>query len=258
MANLRLITEGIDLHTIDAVTSEATGYEKEYLQDRKLATSWKATSTDDQYIDIDTEDDDFSASYCFLYHNIHHNGTSAQVWVYSDDNPNFTSPTSRGNIIIFEGGSTPYALILFSGDINERYWRIKITGSDVAPQVYLIFLGSAVAGFSGITIRYKLGQSEEKIYDGVKLITTPGGYRSARQYHIGRKIFEYEWEHLDVTDEAALQAAIGFTNGKGLPFFLGDIDASYHYVRFMNDRIGSIMPYSDFYNTGRIMFQEEF
>ena len=257
MANLRLITEGIDLLTIDAVTSEATGYEKEYLQDRKLATSWKATSTDLQNIDIDSEDDNFSASHCFLYHNISDNSETATVKVYSDDNDSFTTPTLCGSAIL-SSSNTPALLLTFSQAYAERYWRITIEGSDVAPQVYLIFLGSAVAGYTGITIRYKLGQSEEKIYDGVKLITTPGGYRSARQYHTGRKIFEYEWEHLDVTDEAALQAAIELTNGMGLPFFLGDIDASYHYVRFMNDRIGSIMPYSDFYNTGRIMFQEEF
>lgn len=257
MANLKLITEGIDLYTIDAVTSEVSGFEKENLQDRRLDTSWKATTTALQNIDIDTEDDNFSAGTFFLFHNISDNTEATTIKIYSDDNAGFSSPVQRGSTHTLSAGETHTYISLGAG-FQERYWRIEIDGSDVAPEVYLIFFGLSVEAGTGISIRYSFGQREETVYDGARVVTSLGGYRSSRQFHSGRKRWEYQWENLDSTNELAMQAAIGFTKGAALPFFLQDIDENYHYVRFANPALGSIQAFADGWDTNRIIFEEEF
>lgn len=256
MADLKLIAEGIDLYDIDAATSEATGYEKEYLQDRRLDTSWRATSTALQNIDIDTNDT-VGANYFFLYHNISHNGGTATIKIYSDDNSGFSSPTQRGSTETLSAAKTPYVLIDLGATFTERYWRITIENSDVAPEVYLVFFGTDSNALTGITIRYMFGQLEEKVYSGSKIVESLGGIRSARQYHDGRDRFEYAWDHLDATNEARLQAVIALTKGSALPFFMQDIDSAYHYVRLMNSQIGSRQVAQTLFNTGRLIFEEE-
>ena len=259
MANLKLITGGIDLYTIDAVTSEDAGgaNDVENLQDRRLDTSWKASSTALQNIDIDTEDDGFSATHFFLFHNISDNSEAATIKIYSDDNASFTTPVQRGSTLTLSSGETE-SYISLGAAFQERYWRIEIDNSDVAPEVYLIFFGSSIAAVGGITIRYAFGQREETVYDGARVVSSLGGYRSSRQFHTGRKRWEYQWESLDITNEAALQAAIGFTGGAALPFFLQDIDGNYNYVRFAGPAIGSVQVFADAWDTNRIIFEEEF
>ncbi len=257
MADLKLIAEGIDLYDIDSATSEAAGFEMEFMQDRKLATSWKATGTALQNIDIDTNTT-VGASYFFFYHNISHNSETATIKIYSDDNASFTSPTQRGSTETLTAAKTPYVFIDLGATFAERYWRITIENSDVAPEIYLIFFGTDLAAYAGITIRYMFGQLEEPIYDGSKIVETPGGMRYARQYHDGRDRFEYAWDHLDATNEARLQAVAVLTKGSALPFFMQDIDSAYHYVRLMNSGIGSRQVKHTLFNTSRLIFEEEF
>ncbi|GAH03888.1 unnamed protein product, partial [marine sediment metagenome] len=138
---------------------------------------------------------------------------------------------------------------------NKRYWRISIIGLlEAVAQIYLIFMGIV----DEITLRYMMGQSEEKIYDGSKIIESLGGIRSARRYHDGRDRFEYAWDHLDATNEARLQDVIDNVKGNALPFFIKDIGKIYHYVRLMNPRIGSKQVSHQVFNTDRLIFEEEF
>ncbi len=260
MADLKLIAEGIDLYTIDQATSEAAGFEMEFMQDRQLATSWKATSTALQNIDIDTGDDGFGALYFFLYHNISDNSSAATIKIYEEDEDDGTwdgTFTQRGSTFTITPSNTPYAFIDLGAAYLNRYWRIEINNSDVVPEVYLVFFGSDVGATGGITVRYMFGQLEEPIYDGSKIIETPGGMRFARQYHKGRDRFEYAWDHLDATNEGRLQAVAALSKGRALPFFMQDIDSVYHYVRLMNSGIGSRQVAQSLFNTGRLIFEEE-
>lgn len=256
MADLKFMAEGIDLYDIDSATSEAAGFEMEYMQDRKLATSWKATSTALQNIDIDTNGIK-GANYFFLYHNISHNSETATIKIYSDDNSGFASPILRGSVNPLTAAATPYVLIDLGATFTERYWRITIESSDVAPQIYLVFFGTDLGATSGITTRYMFGQLEEPIYGGSKIVETLGGMRYARQYHDGRDRFEYAWDHLDATNKARLQAVIALSKGRALPFFMQDIDSAYHYVRLMNSGVGARQVAHTLFNTGRLIFEEE-
>lgn len=255
---LKLIAEGIDLYDIDAITSEAAGFEMEFMQDRKLSTSWKATSTALQNIDCDLNGVIGSARYFFFYHNISHNSETTTIKIYSDDNDGFSSPTQRGSTETLTAATTPYVMIDLGAAFAERYWRITIENSDIAPQIYLVFFGNRAAATFGITTRYMFGQLEEPIYKGSKIIETPGGMRYARQYHDGRDRFEYAWDHLDATNETRLQDVIALTKGSALPFFIQDIDSAYHYVRLMNSGIGARQVAHTLFNTGRLIFEEEF
>lgn len=260
MADLKLIAAGIDLYTINQVTSEAAGFEMEFMQDRKLSTSWKATSTALQNIDIDTGDDNFAAAHFFLYHNISDNSSAATIKIYEEDEDDGTwdgSFTQRGSTFTITPSNSPYALIGLGAAYANRYWRIEIDGSDVAPEIYLVFFGSETAAVDGITLRYMFGQLEEPIYDGSKIIETPGGIRYSRQYHDGRDRFEYAWDHLDSGNEAKLQLIAALSKGRALPFFMQDINSAYHYVRLMNSGIGSRQVTHTLFNTGRLIFEEE-
>lgn len=259
MANLKMFTEDIANYTIDAVTSEDPGGDnnKENLQDRNKNTSWKASSTALQNIDIDTEDDNFSANTFFLFHNISDNSEAATIKIYSDDNASFTSPTQRGSTHTLGAGETE-SLISLGATFQERYWRIEIDGSDVAPEIYLIFFGSSLLASTGLSLRYGFGQNEEIKYDGVVVVESQGGFRSSRQYHPGRRVWQYQWESLDITNEAGLQAAIGFTKGSAYPFFFSDISGNYHFIRFMNTALGSIQVFAGGFDTDRIRLEEEF
>lgn len=260
MADMKLIAEGIDLYTIDQATSEAAGYEMEFLQDRRLDTSWRATSTALQNIDIDTGDDGFSAIYFFLYHNISDNSSAATIKIYEEDEDDGTwdgTFTQRGSTFTITPSNTPYAFIDLGAAYANRYWRIEINNSDVAPEVYLVFFGSETGATTGITIRYMFGQLEEPVYNGSKIVESLGGIRASRQYHDGRDRFEYAWDHLDASNEARLQAVAALTKGRALPFFMQDIDSAYHYVRLMNSGIGSRQVKHTLFNTGRLIFEEE-
>lgn len=260
MADLKLIAEGIDLYDIDQATSEAAGFEMEFMQDRQLATSWKATTTALQNIDIDTGDDSFSATYFFLYHNISDNSSAATIKIYEEDEDDGTwdgTFTQRGSTFTITPSNTPYAFIDLGATYANRYWRIEINNSDVVPEIYLVFFGADVAAAGGITVRYMFGQLEEPIYDGSKIVETPGGMRYSRQYHDGRDRFEYAWDHLDTANEASLQAVAALSKGRALPFFMQDIDSAYHYVRLMNSGIGARQVKHTLFNTGRLIFEEE-
>lgn len=258
---MKLIAAGIDFYTIDQATSEAVGFEMEFMQDRLLSTSWKATTTALQNIDIDTGDDNFGAIYFFLYHNISDNSSAATIKIYEEDEDDGTwdgSFTQRGSTFTITPSNSPYAFIDLGASYLNRYWRIEIDNSDVVPEVYLVFFGAEGAADTGITTRYMFGQLEEPIYRGSKIIETPGGMRYARQYHDGRDRFEYAWDHLDSSNEAKLQAIAALSKGSALPFFMQNIDSVYHYVRLMNSGIGSRQVAHTLFNTGRLIFEEEF
>lgn len=263
MADLKLIAEGLDFYTIDQITSEDAGgnNDMENMQDRRLDTSWKASSTALQNIDIDMGAG-YSATtpYVFLYHNISDNSGTATIKVYKEDENDGTWDggfTQSGSTFTITSGNSPYAFITLALISSQRYFRIEIDNSDVAPEVYLIFMGIKMEATTGITIQYKFNQSEEKIYGGNKIVESLGGIRAARQYHSGRDRFEYAWDHLDVTNEGRLQSLIEDTKGSALPFFMQDIDSDYHYVRLMNNRIGSRQSSHQAFNIPTLIFEEE-
>lgn len=264
MADLKLIAEGIDLYTIDQATSEAAGFEMEFMQDRKLATSWKATTSGTQNIDVDMGANSSGLEYVFFYHNISDNSSSAEINIFEEDENDGTwdgTYTQRGSTFIITPSNTPYAFIDLGSTYSNRYWRLQMAVNDAAPEVFLIFMGTDSSALTGITVRYMFGQLEEPIYNGSKIVETLGGMRYARQYHDGRERFEYAWDHLDATNEARLQAVIALSKGSALPFFMQLIlDTSplqYRYVRLMNSGIGARQVAHTLFNTGRLIFEEE-
>ncbi|UCE65085.1 MAG: hypothetical protein JSU85_09390 [Candidatus Zixiibacteriota bacterium] len=257
-AEIKLIAEGIDDYDIDSVTSAAAGHPKDKMQDRRIDTSWKANSTATQDIDIDTNSDTFSANYAFLYHNISDNSSSATIKIYSDDNAGFTSATQRGSTFTITPSNKPYAMISFGAGIVERYWRIRIENSDVAPEVYLVFLGVSSLAMTGFSVRHMPGQSQEITYDGYDIEEAAGGVRAARIYHDGRWTLRAQWEILDSTLEVALQQFMADVKGGARAFFLVDSDSTYHWVRILNRRLGSSEFVHELFNTDPLIFEEEF
>jgi len=124
-------------NTSITVTSEASGFPKENLYDWKDWTYWKASSTAQQDIDIDKGTTGISVdTLALLGHNMDY--VMANVTVYEDDNPGFTSPTTLGSDAFAYDG--PYYINLTSG--SQRYNRIRIGSGSVAPFIAVAYLGT--------------------------------------------------------------------------------------------------------------------
>lgn len=250
MANLILLSQTIDDETL-AVTSEAAGHLKECLQDRRLDTSWKSTTSANQNIDIDFGADMF-VDHILLYHNL---PNDAAVRLWSATASDYSDEFYRSLSHIIDSSKRPVLYFTtYSGGFTFRYWRVKITALTAAAEVYLLFIGRQ----SEITVQYNNAQNEESKYRGSLIKTSYGGKRYSRTYFGARKSFRYRWEYLDLTNQTSLQTLIANSKGPALPFFMKTVDGAYYYVRLMNEEIGSEQVEHHLFNIGPLLFEEEF
>jgi len=254
MSNLLLFSKAIDDAAL-VVTSAATGYPKENMQDRRKVTSWKSTSTANQNIDMDFGSA-FTADHLFLYHNLP-TGTRVEPFYASQSNYSDEASAVDGFYATIGTGNTPPNLYMFFGPeayYSARYWRIKLTNLPSVAEIYLVFLGMRLE----ITIRHDFGHVQEKKYKGHILKESFGGNRFSKRYYGGRKIFQYRWEFMDLTNQANLQSLIENIKGAALPFFMRTVNGTYEYVRLMNDEIGAAEVAHQLFNTDVLVLEEEF
>jgi hypothetical protein len=252
MANIKFYPEGLDLFTLSAVTSEATGYEKEFMLDRRLATYWKATTGAAQNIDIDMGAADYAVDYVLLYGDF---DIDDEITLGYDDNDSYSSPTGIGGTTTIIVAGWQWVWILFSKVSSaDRYWRITITPDAAAPSAAVIFIGSV----REITCRYNKNQIEgEYDYSGVQLSESLGGQRGVPIAHESRRVWEFFYETLDNTNKDLLDTILSLTEGRRYPICFYDTDGNPFYVRIMNDRLGMRQVEYQLYNSDPIILSED-
>lgn len=248
MANLLLFSQAIDEATL-VVTSQATGFAKEHLQDRRKDTSWKSTSSANQNIDMD-----FGAAYpvnhCFLYHNLPDNAT-IRLWAATQ--ANYSDEAAVGAAQVISGRPNLYWNLGVS--VNVRYYRFKITTLPSAAEIYLVFMGAELE----ISIRHDFGGiNGENAYSGISLVESMAGIRGARSYYGPRKRWEFGWEYLSLANQQNLQFLISNVYGKRFPFFFRDVDGNYNFARLMMENLGARETNHQLYNVGPLILEEEF
>lgn len=253
MADIIFYPQHVAAFTITAITSEATGFEKELILDRRLATYWKATSTANQDIEIDLGADYADHSISSLVFLVYLNSTDD--WgLYADENSDYS-----GEEMVTEGssGTTGWQTIVatFTATSAFRYWRIKLYSLIATPRIATIYLGPHYT----ITCRYNKNQIESEYdYSGVKLETAYGGEVGATEQYPERKYWRFLYETLDVTNKGYLDSILALSKGKKYPIAFSDINGTEYYIRFMIDRLNARQVEHQLYNTGEILLQEEY
>ena len=250
MSNIKFCPKNIAEYAISAVTSEDTGYEKEFMLDRRLATYWKGTSAANQDIDIDLGAD-IAVDYVLIYADL---DVDDVVTVYYDDNESYTSPVQAATDTITVTGWQVLKLTFTEVSSDNRYWRIRIAPDAAAPSCSVIFIGIEYE----ITIRYNYGSIiKEPDYSGVKIIESYGGQRGRSRQSEPRNIWRFTYEMLDTTNKDKLDAVLAITNGAQYPFFFFDVDDNAHYVGWITTGLKAIEKYDELYDTGEILLEEE-
>lgn len=255
MADLTFYPQSIDDATL-VVTSEATGYSKYNLQDRRKDTSWRSTSNANQNIDMDFGVA-YTADHGFFYHNL---PAGSYVDIYYATQANYSdelSVTSNEPTPITGTGPRYLAFEFpFSGSYTKRYWRIKITnmpGSTVA-EIFLFFLGARKV----ISVRYNYGQIIGSKFS-TKLFESLAGNRSAVAFQGARRIWKLAFEYMSKTNRDNLISVLASASGKRYPIFMLDPDMlAYYYVRLMHDEISDPEVTHQLYNINQLLIEEEF
>jgi hypothetical protein len=250
MSNIKFHVDNIADYTLTLATSEASGYEKEFMLDRRLATYWKATTGGTQDIEIDLGADT-AVDYILIYADLDIDDT---VTVYYDDNAGYSSPIQADSEVITVTGWQVVKLSFTEVSADDRYWRIRIVPDAAAPSCATVFIGSEYE----ITIRFNYGCIlEEKNYSGVKVVNSYGGQRGASRQSEPRNIWKFFYETLDATNKGKLDSILALTNGAQYPFYYLDEDSNYHYVRWITAGLNAVERFDQLYDTGEILLEQE-
>lgn len=247
MANLKFYPDHLGDYTLVA-TSQATGFEVYHLQDHRLDTSWKATTTANQDVDIDLGASNIPITCVMLFHNLA-NGVNFQLWAATQSN---YSDAAQVDSIAIDGTNTPYALKTWAA-VTKRYWKFKMLNNTTVAQIYLAFLGRQLE----ITTRFNYGEIIEPVYDGVEVVESIGGYRGAREYHAGRDRWDYAYEFLSLANKQKLASVVAAVDGRRYPFFFSDDGGNFHFARLAFNRLEFAEVAHQLYN-GPLIMEEEF
>ena len=252
MSNIKLFTENIADFTLTTTTTEAIGYEKEFMLDRRLATYWKGDGGgSDEYIHIDLESASRAIDHVFIYAQCQ-NGAAG--YLYHATQSNYGDEAQEGGSVSFDADKWNWVKFEFTA-ATYRYWRIKIDpGSTPTPNCSTIQIGS----FQEISLNYDfggiLGQYD---YSGIKIIDAYGGQRSATRQAEAKRIWQFKWDTLDNTNKGKLETALTNINGAQYPFVYKDPDANYYYVRWMTKGLNAAEFTHQLYRVPTILLEEE-
>jgi len=250
MSNIKLFTENIADFTLTTTTTEATGYDKEFMLDRRLATYWKGDGgASDEYIHIDLESASRDIDYVHIYVNP---ADYTPISLYHATQSNYGDEAIEGGA---QNASAGWQWIRFEFEATHyRYWRIKFDPTAAPPSCAIIQIGSV----QEITLCYDfggiLGQYD---YSGVKIIDSYGGQRSATRQTEARRKWEFKWDILDNTNKGKLETALANTKGAQYPFIYKDPDNNYYFVRWMNSGLNASEFTHELYRVPLIRLEEE-
>lgn len=252
MADLKFYYHGLESAEIDSITSEATGYPKENLQDRSPHRVWKATGTANQTIDIDLNESSLTKDFIILSgHNLYTGG--AHVYIGHDDNSSFSSLTEVYDDDPMEDDE-PVLLAIFTGGATttERYWRIILSSLGAIPQIGAIFIGSILTH----PVPDNWPRSRPSDFSGITVDTTSGGIRHSVKSYGERKIWVMDWESIDETHKGYFDTWKDEVEGPRYPFYFADENGDLCFVRAMQIRITPIETVYQMYNI-RLTLEEE-
>jgi len=250
MSNIKLFTENIADFKLTTTTTEATGYEKEFMLDRRLATYWKGDGgASDEFIHIDLESAARAIDYVYVYINP---ADSTLISLFRATQSNYSDEVIVGGSTALSAGWQWYRASFFA--LTYRYWRIKFDVTAAAPSCAIIQIGSEQEislcyDFGGI-----LGQYD---YSGVKIIDSYGGQRSATRQAEARRKWEFKWDTLDNTNKGKLETALANTNGAQYPFIYKDPANVYYFVRWMNSGLNAAEFTHELFRVPTILLEEE-
>lgn len=253
MSDLIFMPDSIDSATL-TVTSAATGYAKEKLQDRLTFTSWRSTTNANQNIDIDFG----VATTCdhlVLLHNLVNN-TYVDVFYASAANYSDALSVTDGVPAVVSGAGTLYLPFPSSGSYSARYWRVQITniGGGQIAEAYLLFLGQRKT----ITIRYDYGNKMGPRSSSV-IRQSLGGYRTGLNLEANRRVWSLPWEYMSKANYDNLVSVLSDTQGMAYPIFMQDpYNGTIYYVRIMHNELPAVESAHELYNLGPLIIEQEF
>ncbi len=228
-----------------AVTSEATGYPKENLQDRSEHTKWKSTDATDQNLDVDWGSA-IACDYVILGgHNLYTAGATVTVQ-YSDDASTYYTAGSG-----VPGSNDPFLVSFTSA--SHRYWRVVLSTGSVAYELATLFIGSKFSH----TINKDYGMNFGRAV-GVELRETKGGQRRSNLNADPRKIWEFTFTYFEESHKNNFLTWAEDGKLSHLPFYF-DPDASgdLYFVRYMKNEFLMQDKNYQIYNTNAIRLEEE-
>ncbi len=252
MADVIISSQSIDSKTL-TVTSADSSYPKTNMQDRRLSTYWKSTSSADQNIDIDMGSA-IEINHAVLYHNLpsltYIDIYYATVSDYSDQ----ISVTDDNPLVTTEVGPQVFYFPFPSGNsYTKRYWRIKLTHLSSVAMVHLLFIGLS----KSITQRFMKSSIIGNDYSGNQLQESYGGKRFSIEYIGARKKLVLAWELLDSTNHGKLVTLMSDCHGSHYPFWIKDLDGNWTYVRLKSPNLNNPEIEVNLYNVGPLTFEEE-
>lgn len=240
-SNIRFLPMGIGNSNVpfdvSAVTSYASGHNKEYLSDLLLATYWEASSSAQQDIDIDLGANfaNYTIDHVFIYAKITGSPVNP-IMIYSDDAADYSGQTNRSGLEELPEGASgiwyAYFLNIQTPIATDRYWRIRLAAASAAPQAAMIFIGVSKT----ITIRPNYGgKNNQYTYRNAGIQETAGGKRVGYSLTPARKIWSRIWEVLDSTNKTAIEYVHTLLNGPQFPCWFQDLDdTTWYFVRILN------------------------
>jgi len=233
----------LELGTV-TVTSEASGYPKHRLFDRFLGRMWKATGTAEQVIKVDQGAAGNQAVDALVVPAGHNLDGCTCYWEYSTDD--FAADIN----VAAQWTQSGSGLILktLGSALTKRYWRLRITGASVAPEVGECFMTElkeiSSAGPEELVTTRVFNVARSESLGGV------GGYlvRGA-----ARRMWEFSLKNMESAEYDVLDALLQGWAGAN-PFVFVDPDGAAHFVEIVGEVQISHRP--GVFKTVRLRLQE--
>lgn len=248
-SNLKFFPHSLDDCSL-AITSEASGHEKEFLQDHNKDTYWESTDTSAQNVDFNNGAA-YKTDYMVLYHNL---PTGTNVRPYGANAANYSDEAPVADAIVIAAGNTPIMVFDYTG-VTQAYWRLKITSLSSVAKINLIYAGEVL----DVTTMFGFGWLDaDRRYDGVDLEESISGKRFGKLIRASRRRWEFNWELLLSAMRTELDNLLIETKGPGKPFIFTDIDGTEYFARAMSPALNVRPPAFEYYNVGPLVIEEEF
>ena len=252
MADLKFYYHGLEAADIDSITSEATGYPKENLQDRNFNRIWKSSSAPtNQVIHIDLNEATLSKEYIILGGNNLYSITGA-ISVGHTDQSDYSSIVASVAYTAATASDEPTMLRNFLAASTDRYWEINLMSLDSDVEIGNIFIGTDLIHPVPNIWPFPYGDR----FDGISLLTGSGGTRHSVKSYGERKVWNLDWEAIDETHKGYFDTWKAIVEGPHYPFYFSDKDGNLYFVRAVQSEILTVETAYQMYSV-RLRLEEE-
>lgn len=204
------------------VTSEASGYDGYRLYDRFLKRMWKATSVSAQTIKADqgaSGSEEVNALIIPAGHNL--DGVTIYFEYSTDD---FSADINEA-VSNWSQSGTGIIVKTFSPALTKRYWRVRLTGLSVVPEVGEIFI-TKLYEFTAQPLGPGLRFGKMR---NVMRTISPSGVSSFNELGDARRIKEFVITNISSSELSDFQDWSDEWAGKK-PFYVEDVEEEQYFA----------------------------